>query len=131
MAATKDTTNNRIQLNEGTRASPKTLAQIVTDINDTTWIESLYGGAVILIKRSIFSNGFWLEYSNYTHAVLENNCHLLQHTAGSGVIHRPFSRWETKNTGNFNQTHVQALRAGTFVVETAPDGSKPIIISRW
>ena len=129
MAATKDTTNNRIQLNEGTRASPKTLAQIVTDINDTTWIESLYGGAVILIKRSIFSNGFWLEYSNYTHAVLENNCHLLQHTAGSGVIHRPFSRWETKNTGNFNQTHVQALRAGTFVVETAPDGSKPIIIS--
>lgn len=129
MSATKDTTNNRIQLNEGTRAAPKTLAQIVTDIGDSTWIESLYGGAVILIKRSIFSNGFWLEYSNYTHAILENNCHWLQHTAGGGVIHRPFSRWETKNTGNFNQTHVQALRAGTFVVETAPDGSKPIIIS--
>ena len=129
MPATKDTVNNRIQLGEGTRANPKTLAQIVTDINDATWIESFQGGAVIIIKRSIFSNGFWLEYSNYVHAILENGCHWLQHTAGGGVIHRPFSRWETKNAGSFSHTGTQALRAGTFVMESAIDGTKPEMIN--
>jgi hypothetical protein len=34
MAATKDTTNNRIQLGEGTRASRKSILAVVSDIAD-------------------------------------------------------------------------------------------------
>lgn len=125
MAATKDTTNNRIQLNEGTRASPKSIAQVVTDINDTTWIESLQDGAIVLVKRSVWFNGFWLEYPNYVTVIFLSDCHPLMHTTGSGVIHRMYSRWSTSQTTAQFQIGPQALRDGTtFVMETDKDGSK-------
>jgi hypothetical protein len=64
MAVLKDTANNRIDMNSsGTEAAPYSIETVVTDINDTTYIEQV--GKVIYLKKSILTQTGFLQIKDY------------------------------------------------------------------